>query len=195
MKFMNWICGVLGRPAVQAAAIVPPPRLLLTQACLDAIRSGLEPEICKGHEGIVFLLGRTDGITGLAVTVFRPSATTSRGSFHVDAGAMASCVRAAGQHELQIVGQLHTHPGAAYHSDGDIEGARIRYPGFVSVVIPEHGSHLPELNGAAAYIWTGSAWRELGPHDIIIIPGGGPWTGRNGIINVTTAHSATPGAV
>jgi hypothetical protein len=42
------------------------PELLLTRACLDAVQAGLAPEIQSGHEGIVYLLGRTYGIVTLA---------------------------------------------------------------------------------------------------------------------------------
>jgi hypothetical protein len=37
------------------------PKLLLTQACLEGLQVCLAPEMHKGHEGIAYLLGRTDG--------------------------------------------------------------------------------------------------------------------------------------
>lgn len=195
MNVRVWIDRLLNRPAAQPTIFLPPLKLLLTQACLEAIQVGLEPEIRKGHEGIVYLLGRSDGVIALATTVFRPVAITTHGSFHVEPRAMAACVEAAGQHELQVVGQLHTHPGEAYHSDGDVEGARIRYPGYASVVLPDYGRLLPSLVGAAAYIWTDNDWRQLGPQDLIIIPGAGPWTSSNGTMSGTTDRSVTQRAV
>lgn len=195
---MNWrrlIDRFRSRPAAQPTIFAAQPKLLLMQACLDAVRTGLDPEIRKGHEGIVYLLGRTDGVVALATSVFRPAAVTTRGSFYVEPRAMAACVRATGQYELQVVGQLHTHPGQAFHSDGDVEGARIRYPGYASVVLPEYGRLLPSLEGAAAYIWSDDAWRQLGPQDLIIIPGAGPWTGSNGMMSGITARSAMQSAV
>src|SRR3546814_9410358 len=91
----------------------------MTAACVSALRPALAPETARGHEGIVYLLGQTDGLTSIALSVFRPIARTTRGSFHVDTAAMRQVVEAANAHGLQVVGQLHTHPGEAFHSDGD----------------------------------------------------------------------------
>ena len=191
MSFWSWLERLFS-PATDRQVSAQPPKLILTQACLDAIQAGLEPEMRKGHEGIVYLLGRTDGVTALAITVFRPQAMTTAGSFHVEPRAMAACVAAAGKYELQVIGQLHTHPSQAYHSDGDVEGARIRYPGYASVVLPNYGRLLPNLAGAAAYLWgADQVWRQLGVQDVIIIPGAGPWTPSSGTTSGTTARSAT----
>lgn len=169
------------------------PKVLLTQNCVDAIRVGLDPEMRKGHEGIVYLLGRTDGAMALAVTAFKPEALTSPGSFSVDARAMAGCVGTAGRYELQVVGQLHSHPGEAYHSDGDVEGTRIRYLGYVSIVIPDYGRLLPSFQGAAVYVSSAdNRWRELSSNDIIIVPSSAPWTSKAGTTRATIASSGIP---
>lgn len=177
----------IAKPSHVVAA--PAPKLLMTQSCWDAVRQALDPEIRKGHEGIVYLLGRTDGTVTLAVSVFRPRSVTTAGSFHVEPKAMAACIHAAGQFEMQVVAQLHTHPGQAYHSDGDVEGARIRYPGYASIVLPDYGRRLPSLDGAAAYLWSADRrWIELEQNDVIIIPGSGPWTSSAGMTNATTGR-------
>src|SRR5438094_280854 len=113
MSFRNWIKDFFKPPIPQPRIAPPVPKLLLTQACLEGIAAGLDPEVRKGHEGIVYLLGRTDGVTALATTVFRPDAITTPGSFHVPPEAMAACVEVAAKYEMQVVGQLHTHPGEA----------------------------------------------------------------------------------
>lgn len=189
------IARLLGWQRPQPRRFPPASKLLLTRACLDAVRTGLAPETERGHEGIVYLLGRTDGTVTLAVAVFRPQARTTPGSFDVPAAAMAACVTAASNLDLQVVGQVHTHPGHAYHSSGDVEGARIRYAGYVSVVIPDYGRRLPGLPGLAAYIWQDSTWRELAIADVIIIPGAGPWTANNGSMNATAGRSGTVAVV
>jgi proteasome lid subunit RPN8/RPN11 len=190
MTLRNWFQNFL-TPRASPAIAAPLPKLLLMQSCLDAVAHGLEPEISKGHEGIVYLLGRTDGMTALATTVFRPDAITAPGSFRVEPRAMAACVQAAGEHELQVAGQLHTHPGGAFHSDGDVEGARIRYPGYVSVVLPDYGRRLPSLSGMAAYMWRSGGWQQLASEDVIVIPGSGPWTGKTGTTGAMTGRSGT----
>ena len=147
------------------------PKLLLTEACIQGLQVCLTPEMRKGHEGIAYLFGRTDGVVTIAVTAFRPEAKTTPGSFLVEPRAMAIGVRAAANLGLQMVAQVHTHPGAAYHSGGDVEGARIRYPGYGSIVLPDYGRHLPRLDGAAIYFF-GQArdWIELSPNEVNVIP-------------------------
>lgn len=150
----------------------PPPRLILTQPCLQAICACLEPEIRRGHEGVAYLLGQTDGTVTLAVATVRPEAVTSPGSFAVSAPAMAKVVRTATKTGLQLVAQVHTHPGQAYHSDGDVEGARVVYGGFVSAVFPDYGRRLPALDGAAIYMFRSEAsFVEVAPERIGIVPG------------------------
>ncbi len=166
------------------------PKLLVTTGCVDGLNVCLAPEQPKGHEGIAYLLGRTDGMVTLAVTAFRPEAKTTPGSFLVEPLAMARGVRAAADLGLQIVAQVHTHPGAAYHSDGDVEGARIRYAGYASIVLPEYGRHLPRFDGAAVYMSDKiDQWIELSLEEVIVITERVPWTRSNGGVNGTTAHS------
>ena len=150
----------------------PPLRLTLTESCVSALLECIEPEILRGHEGVAYVLGQTDGATTLAVAAVRPQAATTCGSFSVSAPAMAQVVRTAVRAGLQVVGQVHTHPGKAYHSDGDIEGARVVYSGFVSVVLPDYGRRLPALDGAAVYMFRGKAgFAEIAPAHVGIVPG------------------------
>jgi len=161
----------LSRPLYRPAQPMP-PTLLMTEACMKALRISFEPETRKQHEGVAYLFGLTNGTVTLAASVFRPRARTSRGSFEVDTKAMAACVRAAARHRLQIVAQVHTHPAGAYHSDGDVEGARIRYPGYASIVLPDYGDRLPSLDGAAVYFFSrGGEWIDLKVSAVTIVPG------------------------
>lgn len=129
------------------------PKIVLTQSCIAAVHDCLLPEIHKDHEGIVYLFGQSDGSSTLAIAAIRPEAVTTQGSFSVSKLAMARVVRKAADNGLQVVGQVHTHPGEAYHSDGDEEGARIAYSGYVSIVIPMYGRYLPALEGIAAFMF------------------------------------------
>lgn len=144
---------IFGRQPAYRPGPPPQPRLVLAQACADAFAACVAPETRRGHEGVAYLLGQTDGSTTLALAAMRPEALTTRGSFAVDARAMAKIVRTASAAGLQVVGQLHTHPGEAYHSEGDDDGARIAYTGYVSIVLPEYGRLLPALTGAAIYVF------------------------------------------
>jgi proteasome lid subunit RPN8/RPN11 len=171
---LSWVLRLF-YPRGPAYRPVPPPqprRVVMASSCVSALRPSLRAEIERGHEGIVYLLGQTDGAISVALSVYRPTANTTRGSFHVDAAAMQQVVEAANAHGLQVVGQLHTHPGEAFHSEGDIAGALIRFGGFVSIVLPDFGRHLPDLKGAALYMFSGAErrWVELEPADLSILP-------------------------
>jgi proteasome lid subunit RPN8/RPN11 len=176
----DWLKRVLGGKPNSIVIAPQPAKLLVTTDVLNGLIAALVRSQQQQHEGIVYLLGRTDGAVTLAIAVFAPEARTTEGSFLVSPRAMVSCMQAAARFELQVVAQVHTHPCQAYHSNGDIEGAKIRYPGYASLVLPEYGRHLPSLVGAAAYLWQKPhGWVELSDADIIIIAGGGPWTSNS----------------
>lgn len=148
-----------------------PRRLLVTEAAVVGIGHCLANDIAVSHEGIAYLFGQTNGDTTLIVGAFRPDAETTIGSFKVSSLAMARVVRTATDAGLQVVGQIHTHPGAAYHSDGDIEGARIAYDGYVSIVAPDYGRELPSFAGAAVYFYRKGAFSKLGLKNVRVIGG------------------------
>lgn len=69
----------------------PPRRLLLTEASILAMRDSIVPEIKRGHEGVAYLFGLTNGATTVVVGAIRPESRTTSGSFNVSAVAMARC--------------------------------------------------------------------------------------------------------
>jgi proteasome lid subunit RPN8/RPN11 len=146
-------------------------RIIITSACVRGIQDCLSPNIKKKHEGVCYLLGKTDGFISLAVSAIRPKAKTTSGSFFVDKPAMALIVRAAANHSLQVIGQVHTHPRLAFHSDGDNQGANITYNGYVSIVLPDYGKRLPSFDGAALFMYQNRiGFIELRSSNFIIIP-------------------------
>ncbi len=149
-----------------------PPRLILAQSSVTALRSCMKPEIRKKHESIAYLLGQTNSTTTLVVSVIRPQAQTTPGSFKVESVAMIRIMRAAVRLGLQVVGQIHTHPRKAFHSEGDEEGARIAYSGYASIVLPDYGRRLPSFKGAVAYMFqTNSGFIPIAPDCFVIVPG------------------------
>ena len=147
------------------------PRIILTEACIQALQDCLAPEVSKGHEGIAYLVGQSNDTTTLAASAIRPQARTTEGSFNVDAAGMAKVVRSAVTNGLEVVGQVHTHPSYAYHSGGDETGARIAYSGYVSVVLPYYGRRLPSLEGVASYIFrAGSGFVAVDLECITVLP-------------------------
>ncbi len=62
--------------------------------------------------------------------------------------------------------QIHTHPGAAYHSATDDAFPILAVPGFLSLVIPRFATAPAGLEGAfLAQLGAGGRWREVPIHD------------------------------
>ena len=145
------------RPINRASAC----RLVMTEASVSAIRDCLASEIAKGHEGISYLFGLTNGATTIVVGQPVPTRGRRPEVLTLRLSPWRASYGAATDAGLQIIGQIHTHPGKAYHSDGDNAGARIAYDGYVSIVVPEYGRRLPSLGGAAIYFYRGGAFSAI----------------------------------
>lgn len=160
------------RRTAPVAAAPAQPQLFLALGCVAALRQCVAPTLRRRHEGVAFLLGRTDGVCAVGLTAVRPKATTGPGHFHVSSGEMARVIAYAMDLDLQIVAQVHTHPVDAFHSDGDEDGANIRYDGFISIVLPHYGARLPEFTGAAIYHCRGDRWSLLDATQLVVAPAG-----------------------
>ena len=150
---------------------ITPRCLILTEVSIQTVAILLEPACMRQHEGIVYLFGRSDGRTTIVLGALRPAANTTAGSFEVTSRSMAPIVRWVVGHRLQVVGQVHTHPGKAYHSDGDLRGARIRYNGYTSIVLPSYGRDLPKLQGCDVCMFDFDVgFVSLPRSEIVIVP-------------------------
>lgn len=148
-----------------------PYEFLMTQDCVDSVCECIEPEAQCRHEGIAYIYGRTNGYTTLAVGAIRPNAVTTPGSFSVSAQEMARLVKEIRHSRLQLICQLHTHPRQPYHSDGDVDGLKLICDGYVSVVLPDYGVHLPSFKDAVFYFYRrGNGFTALEKGNIRIIP-------------------------
>lgn len=171
------LCSLVGGRAEIARSAPPesaPPdvqQFIIAEQAIQGLELGLRDSHEHRKEKIVYLFGRISGETNLVVTAFKPRARTTYGSFDVSEIAMAEVVRSASKLGLEVVGQAHTHPGKAYHSGGDDDGARIAYPGFLSMVFPDFGNHLPDLRGSANFVCVGrGVFAQLRRGQILVIP-------------------------
>lgn len=139
----------------------PRPTFRMTTHCCNQTVDLLRESTQLGLEGIVYFVGLTNGETTVAVSAVMPEAETTPTSFDVSAIELGEIIRTASLSGLQVVGQLHTHPTVAYHSGGDLQGMHIRYPGFVSIVVPDYGARLPSLKHAHTLIWTNGGFQEI----------------------------------
>lgn len=162
---------ILGRRQFGSNICRRQPKLLLTPACVAELTRSMARPRAMGHEGIVYLLGLTDGWSTLGAVAMCPEAQLTRGSFEVGPVAMASIVRTAAGLGLQVVGQVHTHPAGAFHTQGDMEGARIRFDGYTSMVLPNLGEELPSLRGSRSYQFRFDlGWRDISEHHTFVLP-------------------------
>jgi proteasome lid subunit RPN8/RPN11 len=170
----DWLSRLLfGQSPYRFTEEVEIPSIHFARSAYEGLMQCLAPACEARHEGVALLLGRASGAKVMVMQSVRPRARTSRGSFEIPAREMARVVSLAMDLDLQVVGQVHTHPGEAYHSEGDEEGANIRYDGFVSIVIPDHGTALPGRDGWAVYRFSDArGWLALPDAAVAIIEGG-----------------------
>ena len=133
----------------------------MTTHCHGQVAAYIHKSAQRGHEGIVYFVGLTNGTASVALYAMLPEANATPRSVDVTAPEIGKIVRSAAGAHLQVVGQLHTHPGNAYHSDGDLLGMRIRYPGYFSIVVPDYGARLPSFEQSHTLMWTADGFEEI----------------------------------
>ena len=117
----------------------------------------------EDHEGVVYLGGAEVADGAVALVALSPDAETTGGSFQTDLESNTAVVRALGELGLELVGQIHSHPGDwVDHSDGDDQGALVRFQGYWSLVVPAfaRGGMRP-LTGCGVHLYTGGRFRRL----------------------------------
>ncbi len=135
---------VTGRRLVLPRAIVPEIAKIL--------RSYGDGE---AHEGVVYLGGMETADQSVALVAIAPVATTTRGSFRTDVAANAAVVSTLATQGLILIGQVHSHPSDWIdHSDGDDEGALVRFEGYWSLVVPAFARQgLLPLTGCGIHLY------------------------------------------
>jgi hypothetical protein len=88
------------------------------------------------RECIVYLTGPVDE-PDVVDGVIHPRHTASLGGYDLDSDAIAELWRELVSHRRSVRIQVHTHPGAAFHSSRDDGLALVHTRGFLSLVIPD----------------------------------------------------------
>ena len=141
--------------------VAPSPVIIMTESCIEQVSLQFAPSTGRGLESIVYLLGLTNGHSTLAVASVAPPSIATPTSVDVEAHELGKVIRSAADSDMQVVGQIHTHPNGAFHSQGDLHGMRIRHPGYFSIVVPEYGAYLPSLDNAHALMWSNDGFRDV----------------------------------
>jgi hypothetical protein len=120
----------------------------------------------EGYEGMVVWAGRRDGGVFSVLAVRLPaqqSTRTSDGLFLlVDDLELHRLGIWLYREKLELIAQVHTHPGAAYHSKTDDAIPIVATRGAISLVIPDFASGPAELTAYSAFrLIAGGDWIQL----------------------------------
>ena len=114
-----------------------------------------------GVESVVLWLGdQLDEQTDIVREIFIPEQMTSPLHFDVPLSERLRIIGYLADKRLRLIAQLHTHPGAAFHSVVDDRLALPKHVGGISIVVPDF-----------ATTWDGS----LSQVSVNIHHGGGRW--------------------
>lgn len=119
-----------------------------------------------GYEGLMLLVGRGNGDTFQVSDVWIPKQKGLRTAdgicVVVEAEEMHQINVALYKSELELVGQIHTHPTDAYHSETDDEFAIATVVGAVSIVVPNFAERPFHVEECAVYrLQSDGEWQAL----------------------------------
>jgi JAB domain-containing protein similar to deubiquitination enzymes len=120
------------------------------------------------HEGVAYWAGHRVGDGVLLTTCIAPAAITTRGSFETSARANAQVIAYLGAAKLELVAQIHSHPGDFVgHSDSDDHRALMPYEGFLSIVVPHYGREgMRPLTKCGVHLFERTRFRRLTDDEI-----------------------------
>ena len=115
-------------------------------------------------EAVCFWLG-TQEIAGQARVgeIWIPEFTATPVSYDIHPLEMLRLKSHLDESDRSLLVQVHSHPGAAFHSSRDDMNAASPWPGFISIVIPDHGNILADFwEAAEIYELLGAGkWKHL----------------------------------
>ena len=116
------------------------------------------------RECVVFWAGPLSE-PGHVDTVLHPRHAAAAGGYEVDPLWINELWLDLASRQQTIRAQVHTHPGAAYHSSTDDDFALVHTPGYLSLVIPDFARGAISLQGSYLTARDGEGdWREIDPH-------------------------------
>lgn len=131
----------------------------------------------RGNEGIVFWVGKQDGttfhVTNLVIPEQRGISTEDGICAYIEGEELARLNMEFHKRHLQLIAQVHSHPGAAYHSRTDDEFAVATRIGSFSLVVPDFAVRPFSFEEAAIYrINSAGQWLDA-PSSVFHIVGEG----------------------
>ena len=121
-------------------------------------------------ECVVYLTGPVED-PAFIDGVVHPRHSASSAGYDLDSAAIADLWRDLADSGRSIRMQVHTHPGAAYHSSRDDALALVHTPGFLSLVIPNFALGAVGLDGAfLARRSDAGTWIAVPVADYLVVP-------------------------
>lgn len=119
-----------------------------------------------GREGLVLWTGRREGVrfvvTELVIPEQQGIRTNDGVCVIIEGKALARLNADLYKRQLQLIAQIHSHPGAAYHSSTDDEYAIATKVGCLSLVVPDFASRPFSLTECASFrLSPAGQWDEL----------------------------------
>ena len=149
-------------------------RVLVPTSCASAVETHLRAVGRQGYEGLALWVGRQQG------DIFRVSETVIPEQNHIsNADGVCVIVEGGALHRLNVrlykegltlLGQIHSHPGRAYHSGTDDAYAIATTVGCLSLVVPDFGRAPFTVSRCATYrLDAGGRWRPLSARDAAVL--------------------------
>jgi proteasome lid subunit RPN8/RPN11 len=143
-------------------------KVFVHRSVVDAVHAHLRDAGDYGYEAVAFWAGE---ITNVGIAVAHTACVPRQISARSDSGLLVSIsgedlfhmnVRLH-QNNLQLIAQIHSHPGSAYHSETDDDLAVMTQIGGLSIVVPDFAQAEFELGSVAIYRRTHEGWMNLSP--------------------------------
>jgi proteasome lid subunit RPN8/RPN11 len=78
-----------------------------------------------------------------------------------DGAGFAPLWRLCREDDLEVVADVHTHPGVARQSDADRRHPMIATPGHFAIIVPDFAQHVPSTADLGLYEYAGAhQWRD-----------------------------------
>ena len=124
----------------------------------------------RGCEGWVLWIGVIDGSSAKVTAAYIPEQKAFSAG-----GGVCVMVESTALHKLnvllhgsglQLIAQVHSHPGEAYHSETDDEFPIATTVGAFSIVVPDFAVQPISIQNCAVYRLTDDCWSELNSTEI-----------------------------
>lgn len=146
-------------------------QFVMPQSALEKARDYLVEDGREGREAFVLFSGVVSPPTATICSVIcPPQQAISDGNggvgVYVSGQTLFEIARRVAQRNQILLGQMHTHPGRAFHSQTDDAYPLVSLPGAFSVVVPNFCRTPINLSQCACYRCAGRKWIPASPVEI-----------------------------